>query len=131
MSAPQDPAGAPEQRGQTVLVAFSSVEEFLDELRERGPNVDGALRLTFRWQPDSSGLPISDLWVLANYLRRLEPGGPLAIVRFEQYAGAVWSGVDDKGSAAARQRVEAVRTRIQEAAAALGIEVRAGTHQAP
>jgi len=49
------------QGGQTVLVAFSNAEEFLDELRERGPNVDGVLRLAFRWHPDASGLPVSDL----------------------------------------------------------------------
>jgi|GEM_PF-4489785 len=59
-------AGAPGSSGQTVLVAFGTPDEFLAELRDRGSNVDGVLRLTFRWHPDAAGAPVTDLWVVAN-----------------------------------------------------------------
>ena len=132
--APGDP-GAPEHAGalgssgQTVLVAFGTPDEFLAELRDRGPNVDGVLRLTFRWHPDAGGAPATDLWVVANYLRRIDPG-TLAVVRLDHYAGGVWQGIDDHASALTRQRAEQVRTRVSEEAKRLGIEVRPGTHSA-
>ena len=113
--------------GQTALVAFSSPDEFLAELRDRGPNVDGVLRLTFRWHPDAAGAPVTDLWVVANYLRRLDPA-TLAVVRLDHYVGGVWQGIDDRASELNRKRAEHVRTRIGEEAQRLGIEVRAGTH---
>ena len=128
--------GAPDATGatgathlwQTVLVSFNNAEEFLSELRDHPPNVDGVLRLTFRWHADESGAPLHDLWVVANYLRRLDAGA-LAIVRLQQYAGGVWHSVPDPESDRCRARAERLRASIQAAAEARGIEVRAGTYR--
>ena len=112
---------------QTVLLAFSNPDEFLAELRDRGPNVDGVLRLTFRWHPYESGAPINELVVVANYLRRVAPD-VLQIVRLDHDVGEVWSGVPDGGSQRTRERAVQIRDRIKAAAETLGLEVRAGTH---
>src|SRR5436190_15803406 len=48
--------------GQTVLVSVNSPEEFLAELRDRPPNIDGVLRLNVRWHADESGAPRHYLW---------------------------------------------------------------------
>ena len=129
MASPRDPvpSGAP---GSTTLIAFSNPDEFLAELRDRGPNVDGVLRLTFRWRADVDGAPVSDLWVVANYLRRLDPT-TLAVVRLDHYVGSAWRDAEDPAADPNRQRAAALRTRIAEAAQGLGIEVRAGTHAPP
>ena len=116
--------------GQTTLLRFTNPEEFLAELRERGPNVDGTLRLTFRWQADTEGLPISDLWVVANYLRRLDPE-TLAVVRLDHYVGGVRIDFRDPADDPKRERADRVRTRIRDEALRLGLEVRAGTHANP
>jgi len=113
--------------GQTALVAFSNSDEFLAELRDRGPNVGGVLRLTCRRHPDTAGVPVTDPWVVANYLRRRDPA-TLAVVRLDLDVGGVWQGIDDRASELNRKRAEHVRTCISEAAQRLGIAVRAGTH---
>ena len=126
---PALPGNPPQPPRTKVLVAFSNPDEFLAELRDRGPNVDRVLRLTFRWHTDASGAPVTDLWVVANYLRRLDPGA-LAVVRLEHHAGGVWwSGINDAASEESRRRAEDLRQRIDAAARALGIEVRAGTYR--
>src|SRR5688500_7490400 len=115
--------------GQSALVSFTNPDDFLDELRDRGPNVDGVLRLTFRWHPDAA-LPVTDLWVVANYLRRIDPA-TLAVVRLDHYVGAVWQDIDDRASALNREREDRLKTRIDEEERRLGIEVRAGTLTRP
>lgn len=128
-SAPQESETAP-RPGQTTLLQFSNPDEFLTELRDRGPNVDGTLRLTFRWRPDAEGMPISDLWVVANFLRRLD-AETLAVVRLDHYVGGVRIDFTDPADAPKRQRAGEVRERIRGEAEKLGIEVRAGTHVGP
>ncbi|HET7771522.1 MAG TPA: hypothetical protein VFN74_22310 [Chloroflexota bacterium] len=115
--------------GQSALISFTNPDDFLAELRDRGPNVDGVLRLTFRWHPDAA-LPVTDLWVVANYLLRLDPA-TLAVVRLDHYIGAVWQDIDDRASQLNRERANQLKTRIDEEARALGIEVRAGTLTRP
>ena len=115
--------------GQAALISFTNPDDFLDELRDRGPNVDGVLRLTFRWHPDAV-MPVTDLWVVANYLRRIDPA-TLAVVRLDQYIGAVWQDIDDRASALNRERADRLKTRIDEEARRLGLEVRAGTLPRP
>jgi hypothetical protein len=114
---------------QTVLLAFGNPDEFLAELRDYGPNVDGVLRLTFRWHPYESGAPINELFVVANYLRRIT-SDVLQIVRLDHDVGEVWSEAPDGGSQRTRERAVQIRDRIRAAAEALGFEVRAGTHVA-
>lgn len=120
----RQPAGV-----QTVLVAFGNADEFLAELRDRGPNVDGVLRLTFRWHPYEGGAPLNALFVVANYLRRVAPD-LVQIVRLEHDAGDVWAEGLDAAAQRTRDRATQVRDRIKAAAEALGLEVRAGTHVA-
>jgi hypothetical protein len=127
------PAGQPaaqpaaQPASGTVLVAFSNPDEFAEELNARGPNVEPVLRLTFRWAADRDGGPLTDLWVAASYLRRLDAGA-LAIVRLSHYVGAVWNERDDAPSRRVRERADQVRASIRRAAEAVGIEVRAGGH---
>lgn len=113
--------------GVTVLVAFSDPDEFLSELRDRGPNVERVLRLTFRWTPDESGAPVSGLRLVATYLRRVAPD-VLAIVQLDHHLGVVWHGVPDPASDQCRERAEQLRTRVRRAAEAHGLDVAAGTH---
>src|SRR4051812_31798902 len=77
-----------------LVVHFSNPDEFLAELRARGPNLEPVVRITFRWTRDESGAPLVHLTLLANYLRRLgdDPGGGVvvSIVHLGRYVGAVW-----------------------------------------
>ncbi len=117
----------PVRSGGTIMVAFSNPDEFLEELRDRAPNVEPVLRLTFRWTPDQSGAPLSGLWLVANYLRRVDPG-TLAIVRLDHFVGDVWQDIPDAGSEHTRQRAEQLRNKVRQAAEAQGLEVRGGAH---
>jgi hypothetical protein len=83
--------------------------------------------MTFRWHPDECGAPVSELWLVASYLRRIAPD-VLAIVHLEHDIGGVWSGVADSTSDRHRERASQLRDRIKETAEALGLDVRAGTH---
>jgi hypothetical protein len=125
--AAQSPGQPGGRSGQAVLVAFADPDEFLKEIAERPPNVDGVLRLSFRWQRDDADAPVAELWLVANYLHRLD-ADTLTIVRLDRRVGGVWwSGLNDAASAETRQRAEALRGRIRSAAEARGVEVRGGS----
>src|SRR5207244_7625160 len=105
---------------------FTHPEAFLAELRERGPHVDGVLRLSFRRQADESGAPIHELWVVvAGSLRRPDTSA-LVIVHLHYGVGGLWHGLADPESDRRRARAAQVRDAPCAAAAALGVEVRAG-----
>ena len=111
---------------------FSSHAEFLAELRERGPNLEPVVRVTFRKSPDASGAPLYHLTLLATYLRRVDEGGPspvLAVVRLAEYVGSIWPGLADEGSCETRERAEELRATIECAVGELGYQAAAGVYE--
>lgn len=122
------------QRGpQAFRVLFSSHEEFLGELRERGPNVEPLVRLTFRRTSDASGAPIVHLTLLATYLRRIDEAGPVpvvAVVQLAEYVGSIWPGLPDEESRESRERVEELRATVARVAGELGNHIGAGVYDA-
>ena len=121
------PAVTGVQGAPCVVVTFSRADEFIQELRDRGPNVEPMVRLTFRWTRDESGAPLTHLTLLANYLRRLD-GEVVSIVHLGQYVGAVWEEGRDERSERYRAEADRLRTLIAQAAGVLGLEVRGGTY---
>jgi hypothetical protein len=120
------PAAPP---GAGLRLAFSSPDEFLEELARRGPNVEPVLRLTFRWTRDADGAPVRDLCLVAGYLRRVA-GGLVAITTLRHPLGAVWEDGADPQSREVRERAAALRARLERAAAGLGLEVAPGAYGA-
>ena len=128
-SAPAGGTGAHDVR--PLVVHFSNPEEFLAELRERGPNLEPVVRITFRWTRDESGAPLVHLTLLANYLRRLgdDPAtGVVSIVHLGRYVGAVWEEGRDEVSDRCRAEADRLRSELTQAAEALGLRVGAGTY---
>ena len=131
-TAPAAPAGAPDAR--PLVVRFSNPEEFLAELRERGPNLEPVVRITFRWTRDESGAPLIHLTLLANYLRWLGQLGDdparavVSVVHLGRYVGAVWEEGRDEVSDRCRAEADRLRTELAQAAQALGFQVGGGTY---
>lgn len=116
---------------QALRLLFSGHEEFLSELRERGPNLEPLVRVTVRRTPDASGAPFVHLTLIATYLRRVDEAGPapvVAVVRLAEYVGAVWPGLPDEESRESRARAEALRATVARAAGELGYRVGAGVY---
>src|SRR5437868_4790688 len=51
-------AGSGVSDARPLVVHFSNPEEFLAELRSRGPNLEPVVQITFRWTRDESGAPL-------------------------------------------------------------------------
>lgn len=112
---------------------FSSHEEFLDELRARGPNLEPVVRVTYRHTADRSGAPFTHLTVLATYLRRIDDAGPVpvvAVVQLAEYVGSTWPGLADEESRECRERAEDVRAAITQVADELGYQAAPGVYAA-
>ncbi len=109
-----------------VRVVFSSPDEFLQELRRRGPNVEPLLRLTFRWTRDESGAPIHHLSVVAGYLRRAN--GVVMLTSLRHYVGGPWADAPDNAPGGVQERAASLRDRIEQEAGALGLEIAAGAY---
>jgi hypothetical protein len=117
---------------QTLRLLFSSHEEFIRELRDRGPNLEPVVRVTFRKSTDVSGAPLTHLTLLATYLRRVgdDPGYPavVAVVQLAEYLGSVWIDPTDQESRRCQQRAEELRATMVRAAQELGLTVGAGAY---
>jgi len=85
-----------------IRLLFSCHEEVIDELRERGPNLEPVVCVTFRKTADASGVPLAHLTLLATHLRLVHHGtGPalvVVIVRFSEHLGATWTDSTDQES---------------------------------
>jgi hypothetical protein len=120
LEAPAPPAA------DAVRVVFSSPDEFLQELRRRGPNVEPLLRLTLRWTRDESGAPIHHLSVVAGYLRRAN--GVVTLTSLRHYVGGLWVDAPDTAPGGVRERAASLRDRIEQEAGDLGLEIAAGAY---
>ena len=109
-----------------VRIAFSNPGEFLAELRQRGPNLEPLVRVTFRWTADASGAPISHVTLLASYLRQV--GEVVTVVQLVRYVGAVWSGAADEASQRYVDEAQQWRALLTRAAEELGFEVGTGAY---
>ena len=117
---------------QPVRLVFSSHEEFIQELRERGPNLEPLVRVTFRKTADGSGAPLTHLTLLATYLRRLDDGAGspvvVVVVQLAEYLGSLWIEPTDEDSRRCLQRGEHLRADVVRAAEELGLRVGGGTY---
>jgi hypothetical protein len=124
------PEDAPLLVPPLVRVAFSDADEFVREVRLRGPNLEPVLRATLQWVRGPEGAPFYDLYVLATYLRRIAPG-VVALTELRHYAGVVWVESDDERP----QRVEELARRllgaVEHAARKAGVVVARGAYLAP
>lgn len=100
-----------------IRVAFGDPDEFVQELKERGPNVEPVVRATLRWTPDASGAPFHYLSLVATYLRRL-PDGVLTLAELRHEIGPVWGGLDHAESRLHRERARQALAMIEDAARA-------------
>ena len=125
-------SGSWDQQGQNtrswiVRVKFTNPDEFIEEVRERGPNVEPVLRATFRRTPDETGAPFHHLSVVATYLRRIA-ADIVAVIELRRYVGPVWSGVDDQESRRRCERAGQVLRAIENASRAAGYTPAAGIY---
>ncbi|GEM_PF-6310341 len=120
------PDGEARRPAQVVRIAFSNPGEFLAELRQRGPNLEPIVRVTFRWTADANGAPISHLTLLASYLRQV--GDVVTVVQLARYVGAVWSGAADQASQRSVDGAQKWRALLCREAEELGFEVGAGAY---
>ena len=117
---------------QPLRLLFSSHEDFIEELRERGPNLEPVVRVTYRKRPDAGGAPLTDLTLLATYLRRLDDGAGapavVVVVQLAEYLGSLWVDPTDEDSRRCLQRGEHLRAAVVRAAEALGLRVGGGAY---
>jgi hypothetical protein len=104
---------------------FSQPEEFLDELRELGPNLEPVVRLTREYRMTRIA-PIENLFVVATYLRQVN--GHVLIVTLRTYVGQVVRTHEDPGTEKVHERARELMDRIGQAARAQGYTVRAGCY---
>lgn len=80
------PAETAPKEGTTMIVEFQSLEAFLAELAERGPNVEPIVRVTEQLQEVKPGAPAYYHAVGATYLRQPQTGG-VQIMTWKGLAG--------------------------------------------
>lgn len=108
-----------------IRVKFNDVQEYLEELRgDAGPAgagvLDGVVRLTRRWQPTATP-PEQVVRVVSGYVR----GGAVPqVVTLDSLAGYTLGGSDQTTELAARRMAA-----VEDAARALGLDVRAGSFE--
>lgn len=107
-----------------MTLRFNAVDEFLDELRAAGPNVEPVLRLTTRFRRNG-GVPIVGLAVLASYLR--EVSGQVLCVSLVAEVGSQFPGGPMDNDTAVRR--DHVYEQLREAATSLSLEIRAGSYE--
>lgn len=111
-----------------IRVTFGDPDEFVQELKQRGPNVEPVVRATLRWTPDASGAPFHLLSPVATYLRRL-PDGVVTLTELRYDIGPVWSGLDHQESQRHRQRARQALALIEGAARAAGATPATGVYR--
>jgi hypothetical protein len=115
-------------RAPVRRVRFVDPDEFVRELKARGPDVEPVVRLTRRWRPDPAGLPLRHLSVAAGYARRAR--GALVLYELDHYAGEVWQGLNGDASRRTLERARRTHGVVERAARGLGLEVAAGVYDA-
>jgi hypothetical protein len=116
---------------QPIRLLFSSDDEFIQELRERGPNVEPLVRVTFK-TADASGAPLTHLTLLATFLRAIDDGTHRAqvvtVVQLAEYLGSLWIDPTDEASQRCQERAEHLRAAVVRAVEELGLRVGGGAY---
>jgi hypothetical protein len=113
----------PNDQSKFVTVQFSTVEEFLDELKADDPNIEPIIRLTKVFQ-SSQTLPIQHITVEAAILRDTPP-----IVQCIKMIAHCGDRYDSESASPSMKRAETIQGQIQDAAVRLNLEVRGGMYR--
>jgi len=106
-------------------VRFNDPEEFLCELAMNPPNLEQLVRATKLFE-QTNQFPIRHLSVIATYM--LLRGSGLFRVSLRRYCGQIWEHSPDENQKIYDKADEILR-RIDEAAAKLHLETRAGIYE--
>ena len=110
-----------------VTVRFSDEGEFLEELKERGPNIDNMIRLTKSFE-HSDTLPLQNVSVVATYLRDTPP--VIQRIKLLRYCGQRYSvGGEDSVSRKVMKSADEIMTGITNKAHSWRFEVNAGVYE--
>ena len=109
-----------------MKVRFSSVEEFLEELRieqEKQHVTDGVIRITCSYQPDRHHPQLSAVTVIAGVVMRGQ------LVELHKLCGIVADFPEDQASQKTRERAQAAMAQLRTAAQELALLVRKGVFE--
>ena len=107
-----------------VTVRFNDVDEFIEELTARPPNLDKVLRVTRQYE-HSSKLPIQNVSVIATALRNLAGVG-LMRIKLSCYLGQRHAVGSDETSKHIENKGDDIMAKLEEAAKKLDLIVGAG-----
>lgn len=100
-----------------MIVRFTAVEEFCDEIRDRGPNLEPLVRATHRWERDPQLSMVSHQYVVGTFLR--SAGSLTYVVMLKKYVGDVVKG-EVRTNEPVAERAEIIMTTIRNATDAAG-----------
>jgi hypothetical protein len=107
-------------------VRFSYEEEFLNELRDRPPNIDLTVRATVGYD-QSGSLPLQNVSVIATYLRDLH--GLVSRVKLQRFFGQIYSLHETEQCKKVIDKAQLLIQKITDEAKAKGLECRAGIYE--
>jgi hypothetical protein len=108
-----------------IKVRFNQPDEFIAEMRARGPNVEGLVRVTGMHEMTRT-FPIGHLYVFATYVRRV--GDVEQLVELRHYCGQVVGG-PKRHDDAATTRADVVSDQLRAAIEEAGHQYAAGTYE--
>ena len=111
---------------QFVTVRFSNEDEFLEEIKKDGPNIEPIIRTTKSFEPTHMAAHIVYVSVIATALRFYPQTRITQRIKLQRFCGDYW-GKDF--SDAAIKKADSILTRIEAAALKLNLEVRAGVYE--
>lgn len=112
-----------------IVVKFSDVGEWVEELAAYPPNVQDCVRYTALYRAGGGPLPFRQSFAVATYLRN---DGPILIVELMQYTGDFWPGLPpaQEPNAASFARLKEIESRVTEAAGLQGLQTCSGIYTA-
>jgi hypothetical protein len=115
-------------KSPSLIVRFSDVREFVEEMAAYPPNVQDCVRYTAMFRMGVGA--IRTAYAVATYLR---DDGPVMIVELMQYAGDVWASPgmgDQEPNKSTAARLTEIQRRVTEAARLQALNLAAGMYTA-
>jgi hypothetical protein len=107
-----------------VTVHFSTVEEFLEEIRAGRPNIEPIVRATKMFEQSKQFPPLQYVSVVATALRHTPP--IVQLIKLVRYCGDYHGKGFSDGTI---KKADAELTMIEQGAGELNLEVRAGIYK--